>query len=208
MLYTRLLKITVFFGLILWGVNTSVQYAIIEPDKNFRYSYKAFSDSLNISRPDFRNVDLEIRIWMVDHVGGENAIVRLKRANNAQWVCLRQNFDYYDGDETFIVKNREDTFKLKPTWDEAWDMIIDQHYLHLPDQRELVKAIRLPYSRQPDIDRTKTYTVEILTQEGSRKFSYSDPVEHFLFYKDNGVEVMAYRRFATLLKILESELNL
>jgi len=208
MSYTRLLKKSLFCCLILTSRIAEAQYAFIEPDKNFKYSYRAFSDSLDISRPDFRDIDLEIRIWMVDHLGGENTVVRLRRAGDSEWVCLRQSFDYLDGDESYVRKNREDTFRLKPTWNQAWTSIVDQHYLHLPDQRELYKAIKLPHGQQPDIDRGKTYTVEILTGQGNRKFSYSDPVEHFLFYKENGVEVMAYRRFATFLKILEAELNL
>ena len=171
-------------------------------DKHFVYSYDKFLDSLQVDQPNFKEVDIELRIWHFDWKSGNNSFIQVRKLEDGRWICMEKPFYYYNGENykfTGISKN----YELGPKWLASWKTILDSNYLNISTQKN-PQGLKTPSGEIPIFADGEDYTIEVVTRKNKRKISYNNPWAYRSFYKENGMKAKEYEDFILLINLLRN----
>jgi len=91
-----LLKMTLcVISMILLISCKSQRELFIKKQNKFSYSNQMFVDSLDVDKPNFKFIDIEIRVWYNVLSTGEYTLVQLNNDKYGKWKGLRTVFNYY-----------------------------------------------------------------------------------------------------------------
>ncbi len=177
----------------------------LKNDRRFVYSYKKFSDSLQVEPPDFNLIEVEFRIWYFNWSDGSDKLFQIKKLKDGNWVGQERGFYFYNDQN----KNFAGEFKrieLGQNWPSAWDKIVSLGYLNLKTQ-DRIKIPKDPSLEFLVVADGESYTFEVITQRKKRKFSYNNPHSYYAFYLERGVEINEYKHMVACIDLLKPVLG-
>jgi hypothetical protein len=172
--------------------------------KAFQYAYQPLCDSLKVAAPDFKKLELELRIWSFKWNDGSQRLIQVQKFKDGSWGAVTRDF-YYIDDKHYNFFGEQFQTPLQRGWSHKWTEIVEQGYLNLPSQQEL--NARMLASGEtlflPEDDHS--YTIELLTPAEQRSISYANPKGHQHYYAQLGLEVSEYAKVNSFLSILQNE---
>ena len=194
------LFISVLFVATISGQNIS-----LKNQKGFKYKRLSVLDSLNIKEPDFKNVDIELRVyytvWNFDPMNSK--FIQIVKDKNGLWsgksyLYYFYNSNYYNYKDVSIK-----TLSLEH-WDKVWQTIVKENYLNLPTDSDIKQEKKPPVAIADGCD----YTIEILTKKRKRRISFNNPESMYKSCLEYGLSCYEYKRFLQLIQLLKTELDL
>jgi len=187
------------------GVLAVAQKINLDKQVNFNYKRMFVLDSLNVKEPDFKNIDVELRIyytcWMEEPYNSK--LIQIVKTKENEWSAKSYKYYYYNQD-FFCFKNAIiEPLILGKTWAKSWDEIIKNNYLNLLSEKDIKKNNDLFIV----ISDGKDYTIEILTNKRKRRITYNNPQIKLETYKEAEIIISEYKMFCDFLSLLNEELN-
>ncbi|WP_243350307.1 hypothetical protein [Parabacteroides sp. FAFU027] len=178
----------------------------LEKQKGYVYKRPVVLDSLQISEPDYKFIDIEIRFYHTSFNSKKpnSILIILDKNNQGQWFGRIYNYHEYNN-LVFDYRNKFITaIRVSDNWTLIWKEIIDKKLLNIKTESELrIKRIKnLPLLIVGDGD---YYMVEVLTQKVKRKICYSNPFEQYKNLEESNIECMDLKRFLDLVHLLNRE---
>lgn len=172
-----------------------------EPDKDYNSFYSNYLDDFNIESFDNENF-FELRVWINSSLYPPD-LLRLVFTKDSTWIA-----------EKFVKERRNKKSKLEKiqlsnNWIAKWDSITKFGLLTLPDQMKVkdmwkgdmeIIAGDTIYGKIVIADGSG-YTIELLTKDKQRKYSYHCPKTNRNFYKN----VAELKQIVKILEMLMSE---
>ena len=180
------------------------QYAqfIISGDKDF----KNYSDSLlhyaRIKKPEFKNFDFEMRLWIIRYVNMPHAVFTFKHRKDGSWDVM--GYYFCTTDWVSFMGLVVDSFEVTRNWNSRWDSLNENHILQLPTEGKAMKKWKSSTGIIPVIADGLTYRIELFTARHRRRYSYSNPEDKLRNYDLNNKELVAINK---IIAILNNELR-
>ncbi|NME68502.1 hypothetical protein [Flammeovirga aprica] len=184
---------------------TSENFAVTK-QKKFKYSCQLFCDSLNIRRPDFSTVDLEIRVWYGLLHSGDHSFLKIQRIKDGSWRGESTQFNFY-GPSHFDFNSQFRAITFTRNWSNTWEEIVAKDYLNLPTQDDVDKRIIEKHSFKQTVffGDGNYYIIEALTKNAKRKIIYSNPELYSEQYLKQGINSVDYSAFFNFISLLNDE---
>ena len=185
----------------------------IKNQKNYNYFDSFILDSLNIRKPNYDVIDLQIRISIWNAASGIHKVFIIEREKSGNWRGENFEFYYYNDDHHDFSKTISDKLILGKKWDSAFRTIVMRDYINLPSQKEVEKTISISNKDSTGklimitADGT-SYTYEFLTKRRKRKFTFKNPDSYYQFNKEQHNDTKYFEMYMDLLTISKQALNL
>jgi hypothetical protein len=185
-------------------VNINAQDIFLEKQKGVKYKRLSVLDSLNIKEPDFKNVDIELRIchtvWNFEPMNSK--FIQITKDKNGQWTGRSYSYFFYNADH-YNYKDVVVEYLSLEYWDKVWQTIIEENYLNLPTESD-IKQENKPFVLVAD---GNSYTIEILTKKRYRRIVYNNPEIMYESCLEDGLDCLEYKHFLQLIQLLENKLD-
>ena len=179
----------------------SGQNVFLEKQKGFKYKRLPVLDSLNIKEPDFKTLDVEIRVYCtkfdVDTINNSK-FIQIVKDKNGSWSGKSCSYYFYNN---FYYNYRDINIKYSSceNWGKVWRIIIKENYLNLPTESDIKQENKPPVC----VSDGTSYTVEILTKKRKRRISYNNPEEIYESCFEYGIDCCEYKLFLQLIQLLK-----
>jgi hypothetical protein len=192
------------FILIFFNDSIAQEPLKLKKDRKYRYSNRLFTDSLNIGKPNFERINIELRIWSWES-NGTSILIQTQKLKNDKWLAIKWLFYYYNDNHYNFKDTKIDTIELSNNWISIWKKIKNDHLLNIDNQVNVDKKIK-PFLKEAIIFADGIdYKIEVLTHKRKRKFNYDNPESYYENYKNQGITSEEYEKFIFLIQLLKKE---
>lgn len=180
----------------------------IKDDKNYQSANRNFCDSLNISEPDFSEIELEFRIWNESWTTGNHQLILLQKTYDGKWKGQSYGF-YFRNSEHFGFKNiKKGEVAFKSSWGESWNTILKNNYLNIKPQKLLHTKYNKKLKEILVVADGVGYYFDIVTKKAKRNFFYGNPKSNYQHLLENHIQAKEYLQVLDLIQIVEAEFDL
>jgi len=181
------------------------QDIFLEKQKGFQYKRYSFLDSLNVKEPNFKYVDIELRVHYILFAADtlNRKFMQIIKDKNGLWSGKSYSYYFYNDNNYNYKDVIIDNLSLE-NWDSVWQTIVKENYLNLPTESDIKQKGDMVVVVCDGQD----YTIEVLTKKKKRCISYGNPELKYERYSEYGIEYYEYERFLQLIQLLRTELDL
>lgn len=185
-------------------VNLTAQDIFLEKQKGFKYKRLSVLDLLNIKEPDFKNVDIELRVyhtvWNTKPMNSK--FVQIVKDKNGLWSGKSYLYHFYNSNSYNLKEIIIENLSLEH-WDKTWQAIVKENYLNLPTESD-IKQEKKPLVAVAD---GCYYSIEIMTKKRKRRITYGNPEVMYESCPEYGLNCCEYKHFLQLIQLLKPELD-
>lgn len=200
-------KTILAIALMICSLGGSAQNLRLKKQKDFKYHQKEYLDTIGITKPNFKKVGAELRIWHIDLANGQTKMIRLLKDKKGDWSAKSLDYFCYNESNCYLDKFIIEEYKLSDKWDNTWKLIVENDYLNIKDQDEVNASIEIPGGELLFAADGDGFIFEIITKRKKRSFKYFNIESFAEFYKEFGVSSKECEKAFKFIEIVKEEFD-
>ena len=180
----------------------------INKQHDFKLRQSDYLDSIGIYKPNFNNIDFQVRVWYDNFSNGDRELIIFNKTKDNKLNGISLYYNCYNSKNCNRDKFKIDSLLFPTDWTDIWNEIISKDYLNISSQKEINSKQKKQNNQVLFIADGLGYTVEVISKKSKRRMDYYNPVEYYKFYKDNGLDIKEYIDFINFVNKIKSIFNL
>ena len=177
----------------------------IKRDKNFKYSWREFTQAASINSPNWDTAAIELRVYWENWGNGVHKMAHIIQNKHGDWTAKGYEFMFYNDEHKDLINIRKIPISIKKTWTSNWQSICSENLLNTKTQEAVDKIYRKKLQEIIVVADGKSVTIEVANVKAKRRIDYSNAATMYQNYVRQNIEIKAYQDFLRLDSILTME---
>jgi hypothetical protein len=162
-------------------------------------------DSLNIEEPNFRHIDIQLRIfyWEFNDKRNNSIVLILTKCKNGVWDAKKYKYYLYNMSNSDFKNIDINQIPLNADWVNTWKIILENNYLNIPTESDVrIKSDKI--LEMFVMSDGNAYQVDILKRRRRRNIRFNNPTQHAKFLDTHKIECTDYHLFVDFMDLIRT----